>query len=416
MHQPNGKDKVNYMHITKAQARRFLLAHQSLQPQKVQKGKAGILNFIRHVGCIQYDPLDVVGQNAELVLQARVPEFKRAILRDLLYKDRKLLDGMDKVMSIYPTEDWPYFHRFREAVRNSTGVSAKAVRSVLPLVRAEIEERGPLSSHELDMKQIVDWDWSQSRLSRAALESMYFWGELVVHHKVHTRKFYDFAHRCLPQELLQARDPNPTAEDYQDWHVHRRIGSVGLLWGRSGEAWFGMMDVQSKQRKMAIERLLSREMLLPVQVDGLGEPLYLRSMDVPNFKKSMEDQTTPKRAIVMAPLDNMLWDRRLLKELFDFEYRWEVYVPAKKRQYGYYVLPVLYGDQFIARFEPGRDKQRGVFLIKNWWWEPGATVDEPLKIALRECFHQFINYLEMDRLVLAPYARDQADLAWLAVP
>jgi hypothetical protein len=91
------------------------------------------------------------------------------------------------MMSIYWVEDWPYFQRWREAARRSSRKSAEAVRSVLDQVRAAIEERGPLSSMDLEMGEMVDWDWAQSRLSRAALESMYFWGELVIHHKVHTQ-------------------------------------------------------------------------------------------------------------------------------------------------------------------------------------------------------------------------------------
>ena len=96
--------------LTKQQARRFILAHQGLWPPYQFEGKAGILDFISHVGCIQFDPLDIVGHNPELVLQARVSGFRSAMLQELLYEDRKLLDGWDKMMAIYCTQDWPYFY------------------------------------------------------------------------------------------------------------------------------------------------------------------------------------------------------------------------------------------------------------------------------------------------------------------
>ncbi|HEY6675965.1 MAG TPA: crosslink repair DNA glycosylase YcaQ family protein, partial [Terrimicrobium sp.] len=100
--------------IRKAQARRFLLAHLGLWPPRQLRGKRGVLDYIRHVNCIQYDPINVVGQNPHLVLQSRVRGYKPAMLGALLYEDRKLLDGFDKQMSIYPIEDWPCFAYYRE--------------------------------------------------------------------------------------------------------------------------------------------------------------------------------------------------------------------------------------------------------------------------------------------------------------
>jgi hypothetical protein len=124
----------------------------------------------------------------------------------------------------------------------------------------------------------------------------------------------------------------------------------------------------------------------------------------------------PRRAVVMAPLDNLLWDRRMLKELFDFDYRWEVYVPADKRRYGYYVLPVLYGDRFIARFEPGNDTKRSLLTIKNWWWESGTNPSDVMKADLVGCFRRFLEYLGAHRLQVDAQAREQAGLAWLEAP
>ncbi|MCK5381214.1 MAG: winged helix DNA-binding domain-containing protein, partial [Candidatus Latescibacteria bacterium] len=148
------------MEMTKRQARRFLLAHQGLWPPYELEGKSGVIETLRRVGCIQFDPLDIVGRNPELVLQARVSDFRPVMLRELLYKDRKLLDGWDKNMSIYSVEDWPYFHRRREAARRSPGKSTGPVRAILPQVRQALEERGPLSSLDLDFNQTVDWSWA----------------------------------------------------------------------------------------------------------------------------------------------------------------------------------------------------------------------------------------------------------------
>jgi uncharacterized protein len=400
------------MEISKQQARTFLLVYQGLWSNDRYTGKLGIMDYIRKVGCIQYDPLNIVGHNPELVLQARVADFHPGLLRELLYHDRLLLDGFDKLMSIYPVEDWPYFRRWREAARHDSGDSAEMIHSVVDHVREQIKARGPLSSLDLNLPEIVNWDWAQSRLARAALESMYFWGELVVHHRVHTRKYYDFTYRHLPGEILQAPEPNPSEESYQDWHVHRRIGSVGLLWDRSGEAWY-IHSIKSKQRKAALKRLLDQEKVVQIQVSGIKDPFYFRSQDLPILEDVLAIEPSPPKARIMAPLDNLLWDRRLLRQIFDFKYTWEVYVPASKRRYGYYVLPILYGDCFIARFDPGFDKKTAVLTIKNWWWEDEVELTDLMKADLIDCFNRFMKYLAAAELQIDQQVSKDTGLDWL---
>ncbi len=401
------------MKITKQQARRFILSHQNLWPPYQLKGKPGILAFIRRVGCIQYDPLNIVGTNPQLVLQARVSGFQPEMLQELLYQDRRLLDGYDKRMSIYCTEDWPYFHRHRTYIVKRRKDRIQPVAPILPQIREAIETRGPLSSLDLDFNQIVDWSWAPTRLARAALETMYLQGELIIHHRINTRKVYDFAHRHLQDELLSSTDPNETEDQYQDWHILRRIGGVGLLWNKSSEAWGGILGLKKRERETAIDRLIKQEKVLEVQVKGVTLPLYAREMDRSKLEKIPDSDPLP-RATIIAPLDNLLWARQLVEELFDFSYRWEVYKPVAERRFGYYVLPILYGDRFVARFEPGREKKTGSLLIKNWWWEPNVSPSKQIKSELQQCFTQFLRYLGTEKLQIEKNAAEKTDLDWLS--
>ncbi|MCK5316348.1 MAG: YcaQ family DNA glycosylase, partial [Anaerolineales bacterium] len=413
---PKGRSKPSAMEtltITKQQARRFILAHQGLWPPYELEGKDSILEYIHRVGCIQFDPLNIVGRNPELVLQARVSGFQPVMLQELLYKDRKLLDGWDKNMSIYGVEDWPYFHRRRETAKRNPGRSPGPVRSILPQVRQVLEERGPLSSIDLDFNQTVDWSWAPTRLARAALESMYWGGELVIHHKVNTRKVYDFASRHIPEALLSASDPNETEEQFHDWYVLRRIGGTGLLWDKSGDAWLGMFGMKSKERKAALSRLIKQDKVVEVGVNGVKFPVYMRSEDETLLNKTLDTSTPLSQAAIMAPLDNLLWDRRFVEKLFDFYYVWEVYKPVAERRFGYYVLPILYGDRFVARFEPGRDKKNGTLIIKKWWWESGVKQSERMHNDLQQCFKRFLNYLGADNLQIDSKTTEQAGLDWL---
>lgn len=399
--------------LTNRQARRFILTHQGLWSPHELEGKDGVLAHIRRVGCIQVDPLNIVGQNPELVLQARVADFQPSMLQQLLYHDRTLLDGWDKNMSIYSVEDWPYFQRKRESALRRFGDSSRPIVAILPQVREAIQERGPVSSIDLDFHQTVDWSWAPTRLARAALESMYAWGELVIHHRVHTRKVYDFASHHIPIELLEAPDPNKTEEGYHDWYVHRRIGGIGLIWNKSGDAWLGMSRIKSKERSAALARLLGEGEILEVGAEDIDQPLYMRSEDRVTLEQVLDSEDPPHRAAIIAPLDNLLWDRRFVEKLFGFSYIWEVYKPVDERRYGYYVLPVLYGDKFVARFEPGRDKGNGALLIKNWWWESGINQSQNMHLALHKCFERFLCFLGTDKVQIDQRIAEVAGLDWL---
>lgn len=405
------------MQITRSQARRFLLLYQNLWPPHSLDGKTGIMTYLQRARCIQYDPLDIVGNNADLVLQARLGDYRPQMLRELLYQERCLVDGWDKLMSILPTEDWPYFHRQREAKRQNLEALPEQVRLILPQVKEAIRQHGPLSA--LELKELGeslqgDWGWQVS-LAKAALEQLYFAGELVVNHRVHTRKYYELAERCLGADIVQAGEPHPGDNDYLEWRIERRIGSVGMLWGRTGEAWLGLERIKTPQRRLILDRLVNQGTLQVVDVEGVSEPFYFRSQDLDLMEQAMQTETPHPRVAGLAPLDNLLWDRRMLRDLFGFAYTWEVYVPAAKRRYGYYVLPVLYGERFIARFEPGWDRKNRRLKIKNWWWEGGIEPSGEMHAALRDWLEGFLGYCGASGLEVEAEVMDQAGNGWLAV-
>ena len=130
-----------------------------------------------------------------------------------------------------------------------------------------------------------------------------------------------------------------------------------------------------------------------IRVEGLSFPLYK-----PAEEELPEAEDLPAEAALIAPLDNFIWERELTYRLFDFHYRWEVYTPAKKRLYGYYVLPILYGSRFIARCEPKMDRASGILTLENFWWEEGVTPDEDIRQALVDCFTDFCRFLKAREL------------------
>lgn len=403
--------------ISKTHARRFLLAHQRLWPPRSFLGKSGIQEYIQHVGCIQFDPINVVGRNPDLVLQSRITAYRPGLLDELLYHDRTLCDGFDKVSSIYLTADRPYFARHRARMVQQHGDPTSQPMQIAPLVLQAIGERGPLSSTDIKHGSSLNWSWGQnSSLVRASMEVLYAMGQLGIHHRVHTRRYFDLIERLLPGEVLSAPDPNVSQEDYQNWHVLRRVGGLGLANSSAAEYWLGILGVKSQVRRETLWRLVESGRIAAVEVEeNLGRTFFIRTADLPTLEASVDDSADKPRSAFLGPLDNLTWDRKLLRWIFDFDYIWEVYKPVAQRKYGYYVLPVLYGDEFVARFDPAFDKKTRRLTINNWWWEAGVNADENMQASLLECFREFTAYLDVKNVQLGDQVAGNHSLKWIKV-
>ena len=366
--------------VTRNQAAQFILRKQGLLGEYRFSGKAGAYQYVRQAGCIQYDPVDVCGKNAELTLQSRVKSFRKQMLYDLLYKDRLLVDYSDKELSVWPAEDWPCFSSYRERSREH-GRRFPGIPELEEKAVGYIRRCGPVSSDTLPIEGTIFWHssmhWSgnwhrESPAARSVLEQLYTDGVLLIHHKSGSRKYYDLAEKYLPSGLLHAPDPYPDESDRIAWRVRRRIGAVGLLWNRRSDAWLGIA-MSTEQRNAAFSRLENDGVIIPVRVNDLRFPLYMLSDDVPMMDDIVAGRAdTRPRMEFLAPLDPMMWDRKLVEALWEYQYSWEIYTPVVKRKYGYYVLPVIYGDRFIGRIEPKVDRKTNTLTVSNVWLEPGV--------------------------------------------
>ena len=386
--------------ITREQARRFILGKQGLLGKHRFEGREGAYRYVCQAGCIQYDPVDVCGKNAELTLQSRVRGFTRPMLAELLYGDRLLMDYADKELSILPAKDWPYFSGYRERSR-ALGETFEGLAELEEKALRFIRENGPVSSDGLPVEGEIFWHssmhWSgnwhkKSQAARSVLEQLYTDGTLVIHHKNGSRKFYDLAERHLDPALLQAPNPCETEEALLCWRVLRRIGAVGLLWNRNSTALLGI-PLNAEARRRVFARLEEEGKILPVGVEGIAAPFAYRAEDAPLMQAVLADELDRKpRMEFLAPLDPMLWDKELLAALFDFRYSWEIYTPAAKRKYGYYTLPVLWGETFAGRIEAAADRKAGTLLVKHFWPEPGVRQTKKLETAVAGAVRRFARF------------------------
>lgn len=399
--------------FTKTEFRRFLLKRQGLVGRRRFRGEEGALAFIRQAGCIQFDPIDVCGRNAELTLFSRTAGFKKSDLYDLLYKKRLLFDYPDKELSIIPVEDWPHLARWRGTAKRNLADFPEAAALCAEAERF-IRVNGAASSSELPIKGRVRWNsavhWSgnwhgETNAARAVLEQLYSEGRLVIHHREGSRKFYDLAERCIPPEALSRPDPCPELIDHIKWGVLRRIGAIGALWDRRSDSLLGIWGMEAPLRRRAFAELYEEGLITPVRVEGIPAPLFIKSADIEELRGAEGFSPDRRRCEPLAPLDPLLWDRKLIEEVFGFRYRWEVYTPKEKREFGYYTLPLVCGDGFVGRAEA---KRAGELLNVRIWYEPGTRRTKSLDDAVRAAMERLARFNGCEKCA---YERDAGPTA-----
>ncbi len=306
--------------ISKEDARNFLINYHGLNGAEKRKGPEGVLDYFNKVRCVQFDPLDVVGRNADLVLQSRITNYRSEVLQNLLYKERSLYDAADKMISIIPTQDYPAMARIRQkTVEQLKGIltwrKSLAALDLLDEIKEYISKNGPLPASKINIGQSVDSGaWGHKKLSSAALDYLYHSGVLGINSKQKNHKVYDLAKRLFPPSLLSAADPFKDDKDFARWYLKRRIGAVGLVWNKNGGTWLGFYVSDKTLRTQLINELVDDGELLELQIEDTKEKFYIRSEDADLLGKPARKNV----AQFIAPLDNLIWDRGLIEEFLIF--------------------------------------------------------------------------------------------------
>jgi uncharacterized protein len=362
----------------------MVLRHGLAPPRALPPEPASVMAVVARLGSLQFDPLEVAGRNHDLVLLARIAGYRREWTDALLYVERALYETYNKGLSLVPTPEMPYYRIAwdRSSRRHDAGSfdeHAPLVAELLDRIRAE----GELSSTDVEPRAAIDWYWRPTNQVRALLEALGEAGVLGLSRRAGNRRYYDLVERLFPAELLADR------RDEHDQLRHKllsRFRAHGLL-GRAGQAelWLGLgkavagPDDPPWRSRIALRgELVERGDIVPVEVDGIKGERYVLAGELAlldaaetELAAGLEPGGQPSAAAFLAPLDPFVWDRELLRNLYDFDYVWEVYVPEKKRRWGYYVLPILFGDRIVGRIEPRIDRKSGALRILGLWWEAG---------------------------------------------
>jgi uncharacterized protein len=386
--------------VTVEAARRFLVARHFLAPARSLAGLEGVLDVFRRLGSIQFDPVSVAGHNHDLVLHARVAGYEPTWC-DVLYERREIFEATNKALSFVPTSEFPWFRHVmgRKGPRfhNAALIDNAAVAErVLERIRAE----GPLSSADFEREAGATKDWFgvPENAVRSVLEAYTVTGVVGLARRAGNRRYYDLVERLLPADVLAHEVP----EREQILHkLLSRYRGHGLL-GAGGAGGTFARIANPDVRKALQKELVEQGALVPVEVEGVrGKRFVLREE-----LALLEEPPEPRPSVAfIAPFDSLLWDTALLVRLFDFQYVWEGFFPETTRRWGYYVLPIVFGDRFVGRIEPRIEKDAGVVQVLNLWWEDGFSPRgaDAFVGAMQDALREYLRFADADRLEWAPH-------------
>ena len=361
--------------VDRATARRFLVRrHLLAPPRSLPADPSSVRTVVERLGSLQFDPLEVAGRNHDLVLAARIAGYRRAWTDALLYEERWLYETYNKGLSLVPTAELPWYRVAWDEEREQHGAATFVEHAELVAeLLGRIRDGGPLSATDVEPRAAIDWYWRPTNQVRAVLEALAEAGILGLARRDGNRRVYDLAERLFPTELLAERPPR----DEQVRHkVRSRVRAHGLLPTRGGQAEIWLGTGSAAERARHVEALVASGDLDTVTVEGVRGGRLVLAGERPLLEAAAAavaaGEPASRGVAFIAPLDPLVWDRDLLRSLFDFDYVWEVYVPAAKRRWGYYVLPILAGDRFVGRIEPRIDRAAGALRILGLWWEDGV--------------------------------------------
>jgi uncharacterized protein YcaQ len=365
---------MDHREIGADHARRFLVTRHLLAPPRaLGADPASVLEVVERLGSLQFDPLEVPGaRNHDLVLHARIGGYRRGWAEDWLYgTDRRLIELYNKSLNILPMHELPHYRVSWQRAASSvdSGIlveQADVAKAILKRLRAD----GPLSTSAFsEHGHAVDWWWAPTRASRAVMEALFVTGRIGIARREGNRRYYDLIERLVPGELLGLRESEEDAMTHRLLSRYRAVGLTTSI-GTQSEVMYSAGTTAERVRRT--ERLVAEGRLIPVDVDGLKYRRYVVSEDADLLDASADPAALPAPGVAfLGPLDPIVWDRRMLRELWGFDYLWEVYVPEAKRRWGYYVLPILFGDRFVGRIEPRIDRASGTLRVLGIWFEPG---------------------------------------------
>jgi hypothetical protein len=343
--------------ISLHQAKALNLHKQLLDDPASLQGKEGTYQAIDHLGYVQIDTINIIERAHHLALNARVSGYRQQHLHQLQKDDRKIFEYWAHAASYLPIKDYRYYISHMQG-RRSKYISSwiKGKKHIIDRVKKRVAEEGPLSGGDFEgrnKRKGVWWDWKPEKM---ALEVLFLRGELMVSERRNFQRIYDLTERVLPPGLDISL---PGEREEKHFFIKRALGSMGPASEGDIDKY---MHVTGRLSKWLKELEESGE-IVQISIEGLPKKYYILKEDLAGIDDTSE--CAKHQVHLLSPFDNLIILRNRTREIFDFEYTLECYVPAAKRKYGYFSLPILWNGELVGRLDPKADRKNKLLIVSS---------------------------------------------------
>jgi len=369
-------DVLKPLTITKSQARRFMR-----RALLIDTPRQRIHEVLAHHGYVQIDPINVCGRMHDLILRNRVVGYREGDLMRHLHGDatphqpsqrtafEHHMPDRTNILVAFPVDAWPHLlSEMRKRSRSTGAWSGRLTpreKILAEHILAEITQRGALSSDMIDDSRKARRVWGASTLAKSTLQKLFFHGRVLISRRVAQRRLYDLPERVLPQSVLAV--PLPAADETARWLATLKLRQRRLV-------------TLTRQEVSAVEDLIQPVILGDSDESRTRVPLFVLKEDVPVLETVRpESEKVISGLHLLAPLDPVIYDRRVTSAVWDFDYTWEAYTPPHKRVRGYYALPILSGLEIVGHVDAKADRQNKKLLVTSRRVKRGHRVADTMK-------------------------------------
>jgi uncharacterized protein YcaQ len=389
------------LEISLRAARRLAIDAQLLGSERQSPDRRGILATVERIIWLQLDPTSAVARSHFLVLWSRLGQYEREDVARLIYKDQRLFEWR---AFVYPTRHLPFYllaMRSKSEKYTYRRYRVAWMRKNLPLRRqvlSRLRRDGPLATSAFDGREAVSWHstgWTNERNASQMLEFLSAEGRVLVAGRAGQERLWDLTERCVPAKaLVSSATPTKLIREA----TIRALRALGV--GTAKQISEVLPGAVRPQVLKAIASLARSGEFVPARVVTGGGTLkgtwYVRAADaerIPALERSWSGRTT-----FLSPFDTLIRDRARTLALFGMRYFIEIYVPAAKRQYGYFAMPILHNDELIGRIDPRVDREKDAFLVNAIHLEPGVKKDRATGLAVARALDDLAQFTGMSRV------------------